>query len=106
MDPEVAALVEQERVAEGAELASLRGDFKTASALFERACNWNRAALEAEKSGDLARALALAVEAEDDETAERVLPKLLRDRQLAAGAVLHLERRGAYRWSARLLEAL
>jgi serine/threonine-protein kinase len=106
MDPEIAELVRQERVVEAAELASSRGDARTASTLFERACDWKRAALEAEKAGDAGRALTLAAEARDDETAARALPSLLKDAASAERVAWQLDRRGAYRWAARLLEGL
>ncbi|NOU30650.1 MAG: hypothetical protein HOO96_22345, partial [Polyangiaceae bacterium] len=56
MDADVLALVQAERLLEAAELASRRGDSRSATSIFERACAWPRAAQEAQKSGDFARA--------------------------------------------------
>lgn len=62
MDEEVARLVREERLVEAAELASSRGDSRTASTLFERACHFERAAREALHAKDWARAVPLALE--------------------------------------------
>lgn len=106
MDSDVARLVRDERLLEAAGLASQRGDAKTASALFERACDFFRAAEEALRAGDHARALALAREADDDEIAERALAELLHDPEAAERVSVHLERRGDHRYCARILEAI
>ena len=105
MDPDVAALVREERLGEAAELASARGDALLASRLHERACNWGRAAArEALRGGDPARALELAAEAEDDTIAGEALAKLAPE--AAAAVAAKLAGRGQDRWAARALEAL
>lgn len=106
MDPDVARLVRDQRLVAAAELASSRGDARTASTLFERACEFRRAAEEALRGGDFARALPLALEGKDDEGAERALPELVRDHVQAERVSFHLERRGDHLWSARVLEAI
>ena len=51
MDPDVQRLVREQRLVAAAELASSRGDAETASTLFERACEFHRAAEEALRAG-------------------------------------------------------
>jgi eukaryotic-like serine/threonine-protein kinase len=106
MDPDVARLVREERLVAAAELASSRGDAATASTLFERACEFRRAAEEAMRAGDFARALPLWLEGKDDEGAARALPELARDPAQSERVSFHLERRGDFLWSGRLLEAI
>lgn len=106
MDPDIAQLVREQRLVAAAELASSRGDARTASSLFERACDFRRASEEALRGGDFARALPLALEGKDDAGAERALPELLRDPVQAERVSFHLERRGDHVWSARVLEAI
>src|SRR4051812_16077668 len=106
MDPDVARLVRDQRLVEAAELASSHGDPRTASELFERACEFRRASDEALRAGDFARALPLALEGKDDEAAERALPHLLKEPALAERVSYHLERRGDHLWSGRVLEAI
>lgn len=106
MDPEVAQLVREQRLVAAAELASSRGDARTASSLFERACEFRRASEEALSSGDFARALPLALEGKDDEGAQRALTDLVRDPAAAERVSFQLERRGDHLWSARVLEAI
>ncbi len=103
-DEDVARLVQEERIAAAATLASARGDARTASELFERACEWRRAAEEAVRAGDDARALPLAIVAEEDALAETALERLVRDSAMAARVAGTLERRGEHRWAARVLE--
>ncbi|MBV9947329.1 MAG: serine/threonine protein kinase, partial [Myxococcales bacterium] len=107
-DPEVAALVRQERLLEAARLASDRGDPRTASVLYERACDWRAAAAEALRGGDAPRALELAAYGADDTTAERALAEM-GDRgplPAAAESLAHrLAARGQHGWAARVLEA-
>jgi serine/threonine-protein kinase len=104
VDPEVARLASEERLVEAAELASARGDARTASALFERACDFKRAAQHAFTAGDWARALPLALEGKSETIAELALPKLVFDAATAERVAFHLERRGDYGWAGRLLE--
>ena len=101
MDADVAALVKSERLLEAGELAASRGDARTASQIFERACAWKRAAEEAIVAGDGARALSLAVDAHDDALGHRAVPLAAR----TAGAAEALARRGDHAWAARVYEA-
>ena len=73
MDSDVDRLIREERLLEGAALASQRGDARGASLIYERACDWQRAAAEALRAGDARRALSLAVYAGDEPTAERAI---------------------------------
>ncbi len=104
MDADVARLLREERVVAAAELASRRGDAVTASSLFERACAWDRAAREALRAGDAPRALVLAVEGRDDETAGRAVPAVVAGPHAGERAALELERRGHFAWAARVHE--
>ena len=79
MDPDVAQLAREERLLEAAELASSRGDARSASALFERACDFKRAAEHAARADEWARALPLALDGKSEELAELALPKLIAD---------------------------
>jgi len=106
MDADVERLVREERLVQAAELASSRGDSKTASALFERACDFKRAAAEAQRAKDWGRALPLALEGKDDEGAALALPELVKDVHAAERAAYHLERRGDYLWAGRVLEGI
>ena len=105
MDDAVARLLREERVIEAAELAKESGDASTASALFERACDWKRAAEEALRAGDAARALPLAVMANDDAIAEAALPIVAANVGATENVARLLERRGDASWTARLYEA-
>lgn len=106
MDADIAELVRTERLVEAAELALSRGDRKTASALFERACDFRRAAQSALTDADFARALPLALEGKAEDVAEEALAGLVGDSAGAERAAFHLERRGDFRWAARLLEGI
>ena len=106
MDAEVARLAREERLVEAAELASTRGDLATASALFERACDFRRAAEHALRAGDVVRALPLALEGKAHDLAEAALPRLTSDAAGAERVAFHLERRGDHGWAGRLLEAI
>lgn len=105
MDEEVARLAREERLVEAAELASARGQHRDASMLFERACDFRRAADHALRAEDWARALPLALEGKAPELAEAALPKLALDSARAANVAYQLERRGDHAWAGRLLEA-
>ncbi len=104
MDPEVAQLAREERLLEAAGLASQRGDARTASALFERACEWAPAAAEALRAGDAIRALELGSRAGDDALCEQALRRIAADAAQIEGFAVRLEHGGAHRWAARLLE--
>ena len=106
MDAEVARLAREERLVEAAELASARGDLEDASALFERACDFRRAAEHAVRAGDWGRALPLALEGKATDIAERAIPELTRDAPNAERVAFHLERRGDHGWAGRLLEGI
>lgn len=90
---------------EAAELAGARGDPRTASVLFERACDFRRAAEQALEAHDWARALPLALEGKAEDIAELALPQLIADAALAERVAFQLERRGDHGWAGRLLEA-
>lgn len=104
-DDVVARLVREERLAAAASLASARGDPKTASELFERACEWPRAAHEALLAGDPGRALRLAVLAGDEPLAERALRGAAAHPDTCAHLAAQLDRQGAPAWAARAYEA-
>ena len=99
-------LVRAERLLEAAILASERGQARDASALFERACDWRRAAEEALRSGDTRRALELAVRPPGEAAvAEQAIAALASQPQLAEAAATGLAGRGQFAWAARTLEA-
>jgi tetratricopeptide (TPR) repeat protein len=105
-DADVAALVAAQRVTEAAELAAERGDAATASDLFERACEFARAAQAALDAGQPARALTLAVMARDEDVAQRALDRLAAREPARLGAVAsQLELRGDFAWAALVHEA-
>lgn len=106
MDPDVLELVREERVADAAALASERGQARDASALFERACDWTRAAQESLRAGDPARALELAVQGGDTGAAERAIDALSATPPLAEATADRLGRRSHHGWAARTLEAV
>jgi serine/threonine-protein kinase len=104
MDPEVAQLVREERLLEAARLASQRGDARSASLIYERACEWQSAAVEAIRAGDAARALRLAAHAGDEVTSEEAVARLAQSPRAAKNAAADLSGRGQHRWAALLLE--
>jgi len=106
VDEDVARLAREERLIEAAELASSRGDSRSASMLFERACDFRRAAEHALRAKDWARALPLALDGKADDIAEAALPELVADRAAAERVAFHLERRGDFAMAARLLEGI
>jgi serine/threonine-protein kinase len=106
VDEDITRLVREERLLEAAELASSRGNARTASDLFERACDFKRAAEHALRAHDWARALPLALEGKAVALAELALPKLIADVAQAERVAFHLERRGDHAWSGRLLEGV
>ena len=106
MDPDVEKLVREQRLLEAGELASKRGDARTASTLFERACSFARAAREALRANDFARALPLALEGKALDVAELAFPELVRDAPQAERVAFHLERRGDFDWAGRLLDGV
>ncbi|MCL2723413.1 MAG: serine/threonine protein kinase [Polyangiaceae bacterium] len=106
MDDEVLRLLREERVVAAAELASRRGDAHTASLLFERACDFQRAAAEAERAGEHARSLQVALDGNDDATAERALSHVVKNANEAERLAIQLEQRGHPGWAARLFEGI
>jgi eukaryotic-like serine/threonine-protein kinase len=107
-DPDVLELVRQERLQEAAELSSDRGDAKTASELFERACSFAKAAREALRAMDPERALPLAAVAGDEPLAREAEQRVLADcdRPAAARVARLLERHGHHLSAARVYEGL
>ncbi len=105
-DDAVAALVREERLLEAAELACSFGNHRVASSLFERACDFARAADHALKDGNVARALMLAVHANAREIAESALERLTSQPVEAERLARELEVRGDSAWAARLYETL
>lgn len=106
MDEDVARLAREERLLEAAELASARGDVRSASALYERACAFDKAAEHAVRANDWARALPLALEGKSEALAERALPELVAEPALAERVAFQLERSGDHLWAGRLLEGI
>jgi serine/threonine-protein kinase len=105
VDDDVAKLVREERLLEAAGVAEGRGDLRTASAVYERACAWGPAARAAFGANEPGRALELAVEAGDDDLARQAFDRMLAgDAQLETMAA-RLSARGRDGWAARLLEA-
>jgi hypothetical protein len=105
MDADVVELARAERLIDAAELASGRGQPAEASILFERACDWSRAAREALRAGQAARALELAAAADDPSTAEQAVVVLSLDARLVESVSERLAQRSQHAWAARLLEA-
>jgi serine/threonine-protein kinase len=106
VDPDVARLAREERLVEAAELAGSRGDPATASTLFERACDFKRAAEHALRAEDWARALPLALEGKSPEVADAALLRLVADPPQAERIAFQLERRGDHGWAGRLFEGI
>ncbi len=104
MDRDVAQLVLEDRLLEAARLASDRGDARTASAIYERACEWRGAAGEAMRAGEAPRALELALYGGDESTAAQALAVVVRDAATAESAAAQLTSRGQHAWAARVLE--
>jgi eukaryotic-like serine/threonine-protein kinase len=104
MDPDVAQLVREQRLLEAAKLAGERGDARSASALYEQACEWGAAAAEAMRAGDAPRALHLAVYDGDESTAEQALALVVRSAAASEAAASRLAQRGQHAWAARVLE--
>lgn len=105
MDHDIQDLVRAERILEAAEIASQRGDARTACDLFERACSWSRAAREALRVDDPQRALLLAVEGRDEALAVEALPAVAAAPGRGERVARQLERRSQDAWAARVHEA-
>lgn len=106
VDADVAELVRAERLLEAAALAAELGDARTASQLYERACDWGRASSEALRAGEPARALQLAAQAGDVALAEPATAALAAEPATAEATAARLVQRGQHRWAAPLLEAI
>ncbi len=97
----------EERLAEAAALARAEGDLGTASALFERACDWVGAAETALQGADPGRALTLAALGGRDEVAQVALDAMRTAATPAAIAQVAdgLRQRAQFAWAARAYEA-
>ncbi len=104
MDPDVARLVREQRLVDAARLASDRGDPRSASEIYEHACEWSSAAAEAMRAGDGPRAIELALYAGDETTAQQALA-LVGDPAAKQSVAARLAHHGRYTWAARLLES-
>jgi tRNA A-37 threonylcarbamoyl transferase component Bud32 len=104
VDRDVAQLVREQRLLEAARMAGDRGDARTASSIYEQACEWRSAAVEAMRAGDGLRALDLALYAGDEATAQQALALVIRDGATAEAAAGRLTHRGRHAWAARVLE--
>src|SRR5512140_326740 len=98
MDPDIAALVRDERLAEAAALAASRGQAATASELFERACAFGEAARSALEAGDATRAMVLGATARDEQVLAAAFAALVRDPAAAVRAAERLAQRGEHAW--------
>lgn len=106
MDADIDALVRAERLAEAAALAIARGAHADASRIFERACDFRRAAEAALTAGDAARALPLALDAKDAALVEASTKRLLSQKDAAERVAFQLERRGDHVTAGELYEGL
>ncbi len=104
-DAEIDALVRAERTMEAAALAEARGHTRLAVDLYERACDFGRAAAVALRTGDAPRALMLAVVGRDPGAEALALEALARDPDRARRTAETLARRGDHAPAARLWEA-
>ncbi len=106
MDSDILELIRQERLLDAARMASARGQPEHASALFERGCDWARAAEEALAARQPGRALVLALQGrgETDGT-ERAAKAVIAEPKIAEAVAAQLMQRGHARWAARILEA-
>ena len=76
MDADIERLILAERLREAATLAEARGDLQLAAELYERDCLFAEAGRAALRGNLPERALLLACEAHDDDTAESALADL------------------------------
>ena len=106
MDPDVAELVREERLLDAASLAETRGALPLASELFERACDFHRAARCALAAGDAARAVLVAVVGRDEDTASQAMAVLAKDVNAAKNVADALARRGDHVHAAALFETV
>ena len=104
-DPEIESLVRAERTAEAAALAEARGFGRLAVDLYERTCDFTRAAAVALRTGDPARSLMLAVVARDASAEAAALDALRLDPDRARRTAETLARRGDHAPAARIYDA-
>ncbi len=102
MKDELEALVRDDRLEEAAALAEQLGDPARAAQLWERACNYERAARAALAAGDAARALGLAARSSAPELIQQAILALAGDSERANRAALSLADAGQARVAARL----
>jgi serine/threonine-protein kinase len=102
---DVEALVRAARIVEAATLAREHGDWKTASRLFERACDWASSAEAALAAGEPERALSVAALGGAEDTARRALDQLVASgRGDLARVGDTLRQQGQHAWAARVYE--
>ena len=104
MDADVAELVLADRLRDAAALSAARGDVRTASLLFERACDWRSAASQSLRAGDGPRALDLALRAGDTELAREAVTLVAAEPASAERAAAQLAAQGRPGWAARVLD--
>lgn len=103
-EPDVAALVREERLLDAAALAGSRGLHQLASDLYERACAWSLAAEHAEQAKDIPRAILMSAQAKDEARGQRLLPALGADKATLSRLGYQLANRGEYAWAAKAYE--
>jgi serine/threonine-protein kinase len=104
LDEDVAQLFREQRLLEAAAIAESRGQWGVASAIYERACTWDRAARAALEAGDAIRGLSLAIEADDADLATRALARIPADSPSLPALGSRLRSRGRDAWAARVFE--
>ncbi len=104
MDADIERLILAERLREAATLAEARGDLQLAAELYERDCLFAEAGRAALRGNLPERALLLACEAHDDDTAESALADLDDARLPTLASALSMK--GHHGWAARLFEAI
>lgn len=105
MADDVDALVASERLVEAAEMCARQKDFARASVLFERACEWERAASCALDAGDAVRSLELAILAKNGLISSTALAAVGADDGTAKRCAERLAAKGEHVWAAKLYEA-
>lgn len=105
MDADVERLVRENRLIAAAELASERGDHPNASELYERACEFSKAAEEASRGGDFHRALLLVRGRGPEALVAQAIGALVSDPKAAERTAEALIARGDPATAARLFDA-
>lgn len=98
------SLADAGQLVQAAELAEQAGLYEQATTWFERSCEFSRAAQSALLMSDAARALSLAILANDQPTIATCIDKLAKQAQRARGVAEAVRGRGHAAVSARLLE--